>query len=202
MDELSSVYETWLGNPGNPQPWRFRLLGHSSGVRQCHKPPIWAWFIHVYTTYFMVIKGGWPMTWPAGTLVVCRSGTSKDSPRSGGPQYSPLVPLGMSTGVTIESGIVTIRTERIQSLVSADIITSLYILNLYLHVFASSDSICFCLCKDATWKHHQSRMQQTYSGVKMKMRRSVVESKWRLFTRIYLAWDNDRNFTSAIFSKS
>ena len=76
------------------------------------------------------------MTWPAGTLVVCRSGTSKDSPRSGGPQYSPLVPLGMSTGVTIESGIVTIRTERIQSLVSADIITSLYILNLYLHVFA------------------------------------------------------------------
>ena len=121
------------------------------------------------------------MTWPAGTLVVCRSGTSKDSPRSGGLQYSPLVPLGMSTGVTIESGIVTIRTERIPSLVSADIITSLYILNLYLHVFASSDSICFCLCKDATSKHHQSRMQQKYSGVKMQMRRSVVESKWRLY---------------------
>ena len=44
--------------------------------------------------------------WLAGTLVVCRSGTSKDSPRFGGLQYCPSVPfLDVGIGATFESGI-------------------------------------------------------------------------------------------------
>ena len=33
------------------------LINRLMWVKQCHKPPIWEWIIHVYTTYLMVIRG-------------------------------------------------------------------------------------------------------------------------------------------------
>ena len=55
--QLRAKLETWDISA------QLLLFGGFMWVKQCHKPPIWEWLIHVYTTYLWWF-GGWFMGLP------------------------------------------------------------------------------------------------------------------------------------------